>query len=99
MYNPAVFRAPNIQPTVELMSEVACRVCGDREGNRLHRAREMFEGTRDEFDYVECASCGTLHIREVPDQRPYYAGDYYSLRPSRCHEMKLSRSHLIVVKA
>jgi SAM-dependent methyltransferase len=62
------------------MSEEACRVCGNSSGNRLHRAREMFAGTRDEFDYVECASCGTLQIREVPDLRPYYSGDYYSLR-------------------
>ena len=63
------------------MSEDACRVCGNERGNSLHRAREMFAGTRDEFDYVECASCGTLQIREVPDLRPYYSGDYYSLRP------------------
>jgi SAM-dependent methyltransferase len=63
------------------MSEEACRVCGNKTGNRLHHAREMFAGTRDEFDYVECASCGTLQIREVPDLRPYYSGDYYSLRP------------------
>ena len=63
------------------MSEDACRVCGNKSGNRLHRAREMFAGTRDEFDYVECAACGTLQIREVPDLRPYYSGDYYSLRP------------------
>lgn len=63
------------------MSENACRVCGNERGNSLHRAREMFAGTRDEFDYVECASCGTLQIREVPDLRPYYSGDYYSLRP------------------
>jgi SAM-dependent methyltransferase len=63
------------------MRKDACRVCGNIEGNRLHRAREMFAGTRDEFDYVECAACGTLQIQEVPDLRPYYAGDYYSLRP------------------
>src|SRR3712207_3434389 len=63
------------------MGEVACRVCGNSSGNRVHRAREMFAGTRDEFDYVECAACGTLHIREVPDLRPYYAAGYYSLRP------------------
>ena len=41
----------------------------------------MFAGTRDAFAYVECAACGTLQIREVPDLRPYYAGDYYSFRP------------------
>lgn len=63
------------------MKAEACRVCGNSSGNILHRAREMFAGTRDEFDYVECASCGTLQIREVPDLRPYYSGDYYSLRP------------------
>jgi SAM-dependent methyltransferase len=63
------------------MSVEACRVCGNSSGNLLHRAREMFAGTRDEFDYVECAACGTLQIREVPDLGPYYSGDYYSLRP------------------
>jgi hypothetical protein len=53
------------------MGEDVCRVCGNSSGNRVHRAREMFAGTRDEFDYVECASCGTLQIREVLDLRPY----------------------------
>jgi SAM-dependent methyltransferase len=62
--------------------EDACRVCGNKRGNRLHRAREMFHGTRDEFDYVECAACGTLQIRSVPDLRRYYGGDYYSLQPA-----------------
>lgn len=63
------------------MDVEGCRVCGNSSGNRVHRAREMFAGTRDEFDYVECASCGTLQIQAVPDLRPYYSGDYYSLRP------------------
>ena len=63
------------------MSEGVCRVCGNGSGNRLHRVREMLLGTRDEFDYVECASCGTLQIREVPDLGPYYSDDYYSMRP------------------
>jgi ubiquinone/menaquinone biosynthesis C-methylase UbiE len=63
------------------MSGVGCRVCGNSSGNRLHRARELFAGTRDEFDYVECAACGTLQISAVPDLRPYYSGDYYALRP------------------
>jgi 2-polyprenyl-3-methyl-5-hydroxy-6-metoxy-1,4-benzoquinol methylase len=63
------------------MSADACRVCGNQSGNKLHRAREMFMGRRDAFDYVECAACGTLQIREVPDLRPFYEGDYYSFRP------------------
>jgi SAM-dependent methyltransferase len=42
----------------------------------------MFLGTRDPFDYVECAACGTLQIREVPDLAPYYPKNYYSYRPA-----------------
>jgi len=41
----------------------------------------MFMGTRDPFTYVECAACGTLQIKEVPDLRPFYAGNYYSFQP------------------
>jgi hypothetical protein len=51
-----------------------CRICGNERDNRLHRAREMFMGTRDPFTYVECAACGTLQISEAPDLRPYYPG-------------------------
>jgi SAM-dependent methyltransferase len=68
------------------MSEDVCRVCDNGTSNKLHRAREMLQGTRDEFDYIECASCGTLQIREVPELGPYYAGAggaaYYSMRTS-----------------
>jgi SAM-dependent methyltransferase len=61
-------------------SRAACRVCGNAGGNRLHRAREMFAGTREEFTYVECAACGTLQLRDVPDLARYYSDDYYSFR-------------------
>lgn len=64
------------------MSEDVCRVCDNGSGNRLHRVREMLQGKRDEFDYLECASCGTLQIREVPELGPYYEGGYYSMRAS-----------------
>ena len=59
----------------------ACRICASELGNQLHQAREMFFGTRDPFTYIECASCGTLQIQDVPDLRPYYSGDYYSFQP------------------
>lgn len=57
-----------------------CRVCGNAAGNRLHRAREMFQGTREPFLYVECGACGTLQLRDVPDLARYYSGDYYSFQ-------------------
>lgn len=57
----------------------ACRICGNRENNLVHHAREMMFGTRDPFDYLECGACGTLQISEIPDLGRYYPKDYYSL--------------------
>jgi len=56
-----------------------CRICGNAENNTIHRAREMMFGTRDPFDYLECAACGTLQITKIPDLSKYYPKDYYSL--------------------
>jgi len=66
----------------DLGGENGCRICGNQLGNRLHRAREMFAGTRDAFTYDECAACGTIQLKDVPDLRPYYATDYYSFQPA-----------------
>lgn len=71
------------------MSEI-CRICGKSTDNRLHMAREMMFGTRDEFKYLECGSCGTVQIVDIPDLGQYYPKDYYSLTPAVGPE--LSRS-------
>jgi SAM-dependent methyltransferase len=59
-----------------------CQICGNASGNCLHRAREMMLGLRDEFEYVECAACGTLQIKAIPDLSRYYPRDYYSFSES-----------------
>lgn len=57
----------------------SCHICGNSEGNITHRAREMMFGTREEFDYFECAECGTLQLVEFPaDMSPYYPSGYFS---------------------
>ena len=48
-------------------------------GNSVHVAREMMFGYRDEFRYLECGGCGSLHIIDVPDLSKYYPDNYYSL--------------------
>jgi SAM-dependent methyltransferase len=36
-------------------------------------------GSREEFVYVECPTCGSLSLAEIPESlRPYYPADYYS---------------------
>jgi SAM-dependent methyltransferase len=56
----------------------ACRICENRLDNRIHRAHEMMFGMRDEFEYLECAACGTLQIIEIPDLSRFYPAEYYS---------------------
>ena len=60
-------------------NELRCRICENVAGNRLHPAREMMFGTREEFDYVECAHCGTVQIAAIPDLTRHYPKEYYSL--------------------
>ena len=61
---------------------LACDICGNRQGNKTHIAREMMFGLRDEFHYVECAFCGCLRNLTVPgDLGKYYGEKYYSVTP------------------
>jgi hypothetical protein len=60
---------------------VSCRICANTKGNKRHLAREMMFGLRDEFEYVECANCGCLQIKEIPHNlSDYYPEAYYSFQ-------------------
>lgn len=62
----------------------ACRVCGNEEGNRPHKVREMMYGLRETFDYIECANCGCLQIRTMPDNlSTYYPANYWNFQRNR----------------
>ena len=55
-----------------------CVICKQTSGTE-HIFREMMFGTRDEFAYWECSSCGCLQIAEVPKNlADYYPPGYYS---------------------
>lgn len=63
------------------LCESACRVCRANGPHQVHHARELMHGTRDRFDYFECASCGTVQIMTVPSPamlERHYPKDYYS---------------------
>ena len=62
---------------------LACAICGNRHENRIHVAREMMFGMRDEFRYLECANCRCLRLIDIPeDMSKYYPGNYYSFAPA-----------------
>lgn len=61
-----------------------CRICDNKEGNKSFIAREMQFGLQDEFEYIECAQCGCLQIKEIPDDlSKYYPKNYYSYRAAQ----------------
>lgn len=61
-----------------------CQICGNTRDNKLHMAREMMFGLREQFEYLECARCGCLQIGTIPaDLSRYYPDDYYSLQSVR----------------
>ncbi|MDH4228067.1 MAG: class I SAM-dependent methyltransferase [Deltaproteobacteria bacterium] len=61
-----------------------CRICSNSSGNKTHNVREMHFGTEEEFEYIECASCGCVQIASIPpDMSKYYPKDYYSFKASR----------------
>ena len=59
----------------------ACRICNNSSNNKSYVAREMMFGYRDRFEYIKCAECGCLQIKEVPkDLSKYYPENYYSFK-------------------
>ena len=70
----------------------ACKICGNSVGNTLYTVREMMFGTREEFEYLECAQCGCVQLWNVPaDLSPYYPPDYYSFEAGSAEQFGLLR--------
>jgi len=58
-----------------------CKICGNIEGNKVFKIREMMFGFKDEFIYFECSKCGCLQIAEIPsNMEKYYPSNYYSFQ-------------------
>jgi len=46
-------------------------------------------GSFDEFEYIECAQCGCLFIKDIPeDMSRYYTSGYYSMNMNRIDLLK-----------
>jgi 2-polyprenyl-3-methyl-5-hydroxy-6-metoxy-1,4-benzoquinol methylase len=78
-----------------------CRICDSSIDTPVYKVREMYFGTRDEFEYQQCAACACLQIVAIPENLgQYYPDDYYSKHvkqqyrdhapPSALRELKLN---------
>lgn len=75
----------------------ACRICGNKEKNKIYVAKEMMYGLRDEFEYLQCSLCKCLQIKEIPkDLGKYYPSQYYSF--SKFNENKYEGLNGIIKK-
>ena len=76
---------------------IDCRVCQNSAGNRIFTAREMMFGSRETFDYIECASCGCIQIIEIPadiEKYYHYPQTFYSLEIRKNPSKKPIRTYL-----
>ena len=61
-----------------------CRICGHVDGNQKFAVREMLHGTRKEYEYIQCASCGCLQLADMPDDlSQFYPPDYCAYKDYR----------------
>jgi hypothetical protein len=74
---------------------MTCEFCGSS-GFVSHTVREMMHGFRDEFEYLECKSCGCLRIASIPDDlaRYYPSDSYYSYKVTQNLRTRLGRLRL-----
>lgn len=60
-------------------AELKCRVCGGTRAASRFEAREMMHGSRERFEYFECAACGSLQPVTLPDDvARFYDQGYYT---------------------
>ena len=57
-----------------------CKICGNKEKNKIFNVKEMMFGLNESFKYFECGNCGCLQLITIPfDMARYYPEDYYSM--------------------
>ena len=54
-----------------------CQICNNDKNNKIYIVKEMQQGLREEFEYIECSKCGCLFIKEIPQNiSKYYDINY-----------------------
>ena len=70
-----------------------CRVCGNKENNKVFQIREMQHCMKVSFPYFQCARCLCIQIVSIPDDiGQYYPDDYYSFNDVEADKLPEPRS-------
>lgn len=90
-------------PSVEKLSMLTCRACGDERDHPILEVREMLQGTRRPYRYMVCARCGSVQLAEtLGDMTEYYANSTYgsftvTRRSSLVHALRTARNRSAVL--
>ena len=69
-------------------NQLTCKICNNNSNDQILKVREMYFGTREVFDYLECSSCGCLQLLNPPkDYSVHYPKDYFTFQQE--HESKI----------
>lgn len=55
-----------------------CPICNNDKNNSKFIIKEMQQGLREEFEYIECSNCGCLFIKNIPENIDKYYDTNYS---------------------
>ncbi len=70
------------------MIAASCKICNNIKNNYILKVREMYFGTREEFEYMECSNCGCLQLINSPkDYSVHYPKNYFTFNQK--HENKI----------
>ena len=70
-----------------------CRVCGNKENDKVFQIREMQHCMKVSFPYFQCARCLCIQIVHIPAEiGRYYPDDYYSFKDVEAEKLPQSRS-------
>lgn len=54
-----------------------CPICNNSKRNESFKVKELQQGLREEFEYIECKNCGCLFIKDIPQNiNKYYDINY-----------------------
>lgn len=77
-------------------SQHSCRICSAVDNHPSFVGREMMFGTKEEFEYFQCKSCGCLQITDIPpDLGRFYPLNYYSLTTTNSNRASRLRAFLL----
>jgi 2-polyprenyl-3-methyl-5-hydroxy-6-metoxy-1,4-benzoquinol methylase len=70
-----------------------CKICHNEFNIKTHLVKEMMYGTRKEYSYLECSTCGCLQLLNPPDViSEYYPNEYYSFEKFKDYEIKSAKN-------